>query len=246
MLADLAMPPMARCGALVQRLDNVAFWLNAGGVRSHLHFDGGDFFLSQLSAEKRLYLVDPLHSLALYNDFAAAYGQSPIRTEQVDLLSYPAVANVTLHVAHLFPGDMLFIPTRWWHMVHSLPAGGDEALNLAVTLQTELPRTDAFYRVPTRTSHFSYHLFDAVHALRAPGLRAGPQGMPLSAIPQSLHACVNLSFAGRYESFPEAEAAKLGWPDVADHPAFEWRLDQMPELVAKSRREAERNRQAAQ
>lgn len=66
---DVSLPPMLRACAGTGRgvtVDELVIWLSRGGVRSKLHFDGGDFFLMQVDGTKEVTLVDPLHSLYLY------------------------------------------------------------------------------------------------------------------------------------------------------------------------------------
>lgn len=123
--------PILSLGCAIQRAENLVLWISNGGKRSWLHFDGGDFLLSQLHGQKRITLVDPAHSLYLYADFSRAYGLSPINPSAVDIAKFPESLNVETRTALLSPGDVLYIPDKWWHAVYSLPGR-----NIAYTFQT--------------------------------------------------------------------------------------------------------------
>ena len=69
-------------------------------------------------------LVDPADGHKLYADFPrtfAHYGQSPIQPQAVDLCAFPQAAHAVVRNVTLSPGDVLYIPPLWWHLVASLP-----------------------------------------------------------------------------------------------------------------------------
>jgi len=141
-----------------------------GGTRSRLHFDAGDFFLVQLDGHKRVTLVDPAFSLALYADFSFAYGHSPVEPIAVNTSLFPEAASVPAIEALLSPGDVLYLPARWWHFVDSLPGR-----NLAFTLQMEelmsgFPGLDSA-QGRIRRSLYSYSTIQRLALLREIGRR---------------------------------------------------------------------------
>ena len=96
--------------------------------------------MHQLAGQKRILLIDPADSALLYADHAKnALGNTPVDLFKIDLNVYPLVAHATLWPVVLEPGDVLFIPSQWWHLVVSLPdvARQDAAdeRNLAITVQ---------------------------------------------------------------------------------------------------------------
>ena len=157
---------------------------------SLLAVDGGDFFLTQLDGVKEVQLVDPVESLQIYADFPYdSYGHSPINTKSVDVERYPLVARVTLHETALSPGDVLFIPKHWWHVIHSTPS----ARNLAYTLQFHLPPPEhTLGRAQVlESSKFSYYLVQ--HALAWRAYATAPDWRtPLERLPQHLRGCMEL------------------------------------------------------
>jgi hypothetical protein len=103
------------------------------------------------------------------------YGHSPINVDRVDTRQYPgarlatvvSVFLVFVHVVFLTmqncslevhsvetsPGDVLFIPAEWWHIVRSLDPG---QRNLAITFQLNVD--NPYLNKEHGQSHFSYHL----------------------------------------------------------------------------------------
>jgi hypothetical protein len=63
-------------------------------------------------------LISPEDSGNLYQ-FADAIQKSYLDPENPDLARYPNFARATVYDAVLTPGDILFIPTLWWHSLRS-------------------------------------------------------------------------------------------------------------------------------
>ena len=102
--------------------DKVVLWYGRANV-SPLHFDPNHNFMHQIDGQKRLLLVDPADSALLYADHAeSAVGNTPINPFKVDTEAHPLVSHVTLWPVTLDRGDLLFIPSQWWHMVLTVPA----------------------------------------------------------------------------------------------------------------------------
>ena len=88
-----------------------------------------------------------------YVDFeAASFGVSPIDTHAVDLRTHPRAAQVRLHTARTRPGDVLFIPIRWWHLITSQPTN-EPGRNVALTVQLVLERPPPMVPQPGPFSH---------------------------------------------------------------------------------------------
>ena len=101
--------------------------------------------LTQFDGQKEILLIDPFESHKLYADFPVSernarvldhsrFGFSPIESLSVDLCTFPAAAEATVYNLTLSPGDALYIPPVWWHLVTSLPREAT-GRTIATTLQ---------------------------------------------------------------------------------------------------------------
>jgi len=116
------------------RLYSVMWWLGPRGSTSPLHFDPLDNLLMQIMGRKVIWLFSPSHPKedVSNNHFAWHYAgdggrqqpnTSPINPEQYDVTQYPFLAEcgpVVARTCILQPGDVLYIPSKWWHYVRSV------------------------------------------------------------------------------------------------------------------------------
>jgi 50S ribosomal protein L16 3-hydroxylase len=105
----------------------------AGSQTFGWHFDIEDVFIAQTSGIKDYYFRDNTvtrpRAPGLPPDFGA------VRQE-----------TSSLHSATLIPGDWLYIPTRWWHLVRSV----EDALSISIGV------------IPTARSRRAEHACDSV------------------------------------------------------------------------------------
>jgi [histone H3]-dimethyl/trimethyl-L-lysine36 demethylase len=100
---------------------SVMMWIGPYGCVSPLHFDPLDNILMQFVGVKRALLYPP--NTQVY----AGYGEnqqntSPLNPEQpLDLDTFPLLAELppVIHCM-LYPGDVLYIPQKWWHYVRTV------------------------------------------------------------------------------------------------------------------------------
>ncbi len=98
-------------------------WFGGAGNVTPLHFDRDNNFFAQLAGRKQMTLFDPSHFLDLYPNL-----DSPLsHISCVDLLApdyeaFPALRDASPLEVLLEPGDLLYLPPYWWHMVRSLDA----------------------------------------------------------------------------------------------------------------------------
>jgi hypothetical protein len=130
LLRYLRVPEMLRCDELHSSIYQARMWMSRGNTTSSLHFDTHDNLMLQLDGTKELFLWHPNQSAYMYSDFHTKFGLSPINTDRVDLERFPEFAKSHAHRALLRPGDALYIPDGWWHVVHSYPGR-----NLAVAIE---------------------------------------------------------------------------------------------------------------
>ena len=156
LLRQVAVPFPLQHPPCIRTFDKVVLWYGRSNV-SPLHFDPNHNYMHQLAGQKRILLVDPADSALLYSDHASsAVGNTPIDPFKVDLEKHPLVRHVGLWPLVLHKGDILFIPSGWWHMVITVPSVGDELFNadvrnMAITVQFDRGIT------PSVVSHFSRH-----------------------------------------------------------------------------------------
>jgi hypothetical protein len=125
LLKDLAVPYPLRFEPYTRGFDKTVLWYGRSGA-SPLHYDPNHNFMHQIDGQKRILLIDPADSVLIYADHTdKAVGNTPLDPFKVDLDAYPYARQVALSPVVLDPGDLLFIPTQWWHMVLSIPNHGN-------------------------------------------------------------------------------------------------------------------------
>jgi len=104
------------------------FFMGGPESTTPLHYDISHNFFAQIAGRKRVVLASPAHARSLYHPslLDRHYWGSPVDVAAPDLRKYPRFADVELLEAVLAPGDVLFIPSRWRHALHSL----DETISL--------------------------------------------------------------------------------------------------------------------
>ncbi|ELU16439.1 hypothetical protein CAPTEDRAFT_227819 [Capitella teleta] len=144
-------------------------WLSDGNTIGRLHFDEYDNFLCQLRGQKQVILFDPHDNTRMYEGHipqamlsydasqkrffrktlkdSTSMVMSPIDLLNPDLQKFPLFRDVRPLNCSIGEGDVLFMPSFWWHEVYSTP-NLSEKRNLAVNfwyepfLQKEFPCAD--------------------------------------------------------------------------------------------------------
>lgn len=116
---DIAVPSLVTSRHTV--LENL--WFGAQFCKTPLHYDLADNLFSQIVGRKRVLLFAPHKSDCLY----PAVGQTHAHCSRVNVFdpdpqefplfqqALPPDAEIVLQ-----PGNMLYIPYRWWHAIESL------------------------------------------------------------------------------------------------------------------------------
>ena len=75
-----------------------------------LHYDflESHAYLAQIIGRKRCVLFSPADSAALYD--------GKVNVDAPDFDKFPLLQNATAYECTLEPGELLFIPYRWWHL----------------------------------------------------------------------------------------------------------------------------------
>jgi len=124
LLEDVCTPDYCQAGC--HEMTNV--WWGTANTATTLHFDSYDNFLCQVVGHKYVRLYAQTQTAFLYQD----HGQdkqaknrlqgnlSQVDVGNVALDRFPDFEKAKFVDAILGPGDMLYIPNRWWHYVQSL------------------------------------------------------------------------------------------------------------------------------
>ncbi|XP_062579998.1 bifunctional peptidase and (3S)-lysyl hydroxylase Jmjd7-like [Saccostrea cucullata] len=139
-------------GLLEREMLNI--WLSDGKTLGKLHFDAHDNFLCQISGRKEVILFDPHNNHQLYEghlqaarlsynfttkSFQRQYLEdttiqvfSPIDIKKPNYTRFPLFGETYPLNCTLEEGDVLYLPSFWWHEVQSFPnitAGRNLAVN---------------------------------------------------------------------------------------------------------------------
>jgi hypothetical protein len=99
------------------------YYMFMGGKASKtlLHADQPCNLFVQIYGEKKWTLFLPEDSACLYPEVTnTAYVKSPLDIESVDGARFPLFKHARVMVAHLKPGDVMYIPPHVWHQVENL------------------------------------------------------------------------------------------------------------------------------
>ncbi|CAH0407885.1 unnamed protein product [Chilo suppressalis] len=100
---------------------DVMAWYGPKGTLSPLHHDPKKNLLTQVVGEKQIFLFSPQDSEFLYpHEHELLHNTSKVDPRQPDLLKYPKYKDAKVYYCVLSPGQMLYIPPKWWHFVESL------------------------------------------------------------------------------------------------------------------------------
>ncbi|CAI9580545.1 unnamed protein product [Staurois parvus] len=96
-------------------------WFGPAGTVSPLHQDPQQNFLAQIVGRKfiRLYSVSETEHLYPF-DSNLLHNTSQVDIENPDLEKFPMFKQAIYQECILSPGQILFIPVKWWHYVRAL------------------------------------------------------------------------------------------------------------------------------
>merc|ERR1712087_480814 len=80
----------------------------------------GENFLMLLDGHKSVMLVHQDDAPNFYAPIAKVRGTSAVQQDDVDMVSFPRMANLSWLHGEMGPGDTLYIPHTYWHQVNSL------------------------------------------------------------------------------------------------------------------------------
>jgi [protein]-arginine 3-hydroxylase / protease len=108
---DVEMPPPCRNAAWTR----CKLWIGAAGMVAPLHRESPHNLYAQLHGRKRFFLVAPADSRRVYPQWKSLFILGGVDAEHPDLARFPRFARAVVLSCDLDPGDVLFIPSWWWH-----------------------------------------------------------------------------------------------------------------------------------
>ncbi|XP_070157745.1 bifunctional peptidase and arginyl-hydroxylase JMJD5-like isoform X1 [Polyergus mexicanus] len=96
-------------------------WFGPAGTVSPLHFDPKNNLLAQIFGYKRVILYSPTETDNLYPyDTKLLNNTAQVDPVRPDYDKWPNFRKADGMTFHLKPGEMLYIPSKWWHHVTAL------------------------------------------------------------------------------------------------------------------------------
>jgi lysine-specific demethylase 8 len=115
---DIRVPPYSSSATWARS----RFWLGAAETKGPLHRDLPENLYAQVGGSKQFLLLDRrltrmVHRHAFYSGVP---NYSPVDAERPDLSRFPRFRDAPLLRAVVEPGDLLYIPSLWWHQARAL------------------------------------------------------------------------------------------------------------------------------
>ncbi|ELK12079.1 jmjC domain-containing protein 5 [Pteropus alecto] len=118
---DIGIPDYCCLGDGEEEDITINAWFGPPGTVSPLHQDPQQNFLAQVIGRKYIRLYSPQESEALYpHDTHLLHNTSQVDVEHPDLEKFPKFAEAPFLSCILSPGEVLFIPVKYWHYVRAL------------------------------------------------------------------------------------------------------------------------------
>eukprot|EP00879_Flechtneria_rotunda_P012352 GHRR01012899.1.p1 GENE.GHRR01012899.1~~GHRR01012899.1.p1 ORF type:complete len:596 (+),score=223.77 GHRR01012899.1:674-2461(+) len=117
--ADVVTPDYCMLGE--NGVSSINAWFGPAGTVTPLHQDPEHNLLAQVVGRKYVRLYDPAHSEQLYPHKEGMHtNTSQVDVEHPDLVQFPRFGKVPYLDLVLEPGQILYIPPKWWHFVKGL------------------------------------------------------------------------------------------------------------------------------
>ncbi|KAJ7426005.1 hypothetical protein WISP_19903 [Willisornis vidua] len=118
---DISIPDYCCLGEGEEDDITINAWFGPGGTISPLHQDPQQNFLAQVLGRKYIRLYSPQDSENLYpHESQILHNTSQVAVEDPDLVKFPNFTKAAFQSCILTPGQILFIPVKYWHYVQSL------------------------------------------------------------------------------------------------------------------------------
>ncbi|XP_061330089.1 bifunctional peptidase and arginyl-hydroxylase JMJD5 isoform X3 [Pezoporus flaviventris] len=118
---DISIPDYCCLGEGEEEHITINAWFGPEGTISPLHQDPQQNFLAQVFGRKYIRLYSPQDSENLYpHESQILHNTSQVDVEDPDLVKFPNFRKAAFQSCVLMPGQVLFIPVKYWHYVRSL------------------------------------------------------------------------------------------------------------------------------
>ncbi|NXD25810.1 KDM8 protein, partial [Spelaeornis formosus] len=118
---DISIPDYCCLGEGEEDDITINAWFGPGGTISPLHQDPQQNFLAQVFGRKYIRLYSPQDSENLYpHESQILHNTSQVDVEDPDMVKFPNFTKASFQSCILMPGQILFIPVKYWHYVRSL------------------------------------------------------------------------------------------------------------------------------
>ncbi|KAM9093990.1 bifunctional peptidase and arginyl-hydroxylase JMJD5 isoform 2-T3 [Sarcophilus harrisii] len=118
---DICIPDYCCLGNGEEEEITINAWFGPAGTISPLHQDPQQNFLAQVLGRKYIQLYSPQESEHLYpHETQLLHNTSQVDVENPNLSKFPKFTEASYQSCILNPGQILFIPVKYWHYVRAL------------------------------------------------------------------------------------------------------------------------------
>lgn len=104
------------------KTNDITAWIGPSGTISGFHADTANNMYAQIKGKKMFIICSPESNRNMYPSNKHIYEAtaSQVDINNFDAEKFPNFGDITFEVAILEPGDVLYLPQKWWHYVQSL------------------------------------------------------------------------------------------------------------------------------